>query len=158
MLTTEQEVNMKRLATMIRGVKVAMLTTQGRDGSLHSRPMATQEVEFDRILWFFTAADSVKAAEIHAHPRVNLSYVSTQDHFYVSLSGRAELLRDEEKMKELWSPACRTWFPKGLDDPDLVLLRVDVELAEHWDMLSSAMVSLVELHPEAEQELEARLL
>ncbi|QEH36116.1 General stress protein 26 [Aquisphaera giovannonii] len=158
MLTTEQEVNMKKLASMIRGIKVAMLTTQGRDGVLHSRPMATQDVELDRILWFFTAAHSDKADEIRQHPRVNVSYVSAQDHFYVSLAGRAEIVRDREKMAELWSPAHRAWFPKGLDDPDLALLRVEVESAEHWDMLSSAMVRLVELHPEPQEELEARML
>jgi len=158
MLTTEQEVNIKKVASMIRGIKVAMLTTQGPDGALHSRPMATQDVEFDRILWFFTAGDSGKAAEIREHPRVNLSYVSTQDHFYVSLSGRAELVKDREKAEELWSPAYRAWFPKGLEDPDLTLLKVEVESAEHWDMLSSAMVRLVELRPEPEEELEARIL
>jgi len=133
---------MRKLATMIRGIKVAMLTTVGPDGRLKSRPMATQELEYDGTLWFFTKAGSDKAGEILQSPQVNAGYASPEDHRYVSLSGRATVIRDAEKSRELWTPAQRTWFPLGLEDPELALLRVDVERAEYWDMLSSAMVEL----------------
>lgn len=143
MPTIEQEVNMKKLAAMIRGIKIAMLTTLSADGTLHSRPMATQDVEFDGTLWFFTAAGSAKMSEIRQYPQVSVSYASADDHRYVSLSGRASLIQDAEKMKELWSPVYRAWFPQGLDDPELALMRVDVDKAEYWDMLSAAMVDLL---------------
>jgi general stress protein 26 len=143
MTTTEQEVNMKRLATMIRGINVAMLTSMNADGSLRSRPMVSSDAEFEGTLWFFTQAGSEKVAEIDLHPRVNLSYVSASEHRYVSLSGRAATVDDPEKMKKLWSPAHRTWFPQGLDDPDLRLLRIEVERAEYWDMLTAAMSPLL---------------
>jgi general stress protein 26 len=142
MPTTEQEVNMRKLATMIRGIKIAMLTTVAPDGRLKSRPMATQEAEYDGTLWFFTQAGSDKVGEILQLPHVNASYVSVEDHRYVSLSGRAIVVQDAEKARELWTPGHRAWFPLGLDDPELALLRVDVERAEYWDMLSSAMVEL----------------
>ena len=113
MLTTEQEVNIRKLATMIRGVKVAMLTTTGPDRTLHSRPMATQEADFDGTLWFFTQAGSEKTSEIRQNPQVNASYVSAEEHHYVSLTGHASVIQDREKMQELWSPAYRAWFPQG---------------------------------------------
>lgn len=144
MLTTEQEVNIRKLATMIRGIKVAMLTTLGPDGTLRSRPMASQEADFDGTLWFFAKASSEKMSEIRQNPQVNASYVSTEDHHYVSLTGHASVVQDREKMQELWSPVYRAWFPQGLDDPELALLRVDVEQAEYWDMLSSSMVNLLD--------------
>jgi len=142
MPTTEQEVNMKRLATMIRGISVAMLTSQGADGALRSRPMASPDAEFDGTLWFFTQAGTEKAIEIGQHPQVNVSYVFAAEHRYVSFSGRATLVDDRAKMQDLWAPAHRTWFPQGLDDPDLRLIRVDIERAEYWDMLSAAMAQL----------------
>ena len=145
MLTTEQEVNIRKLATMIRGIKVAMLTTMGPDRSLHSRPMVSQEVDFDGALWFFTQAGSEKTGEIRQNPLVNASYVCTEEHHYVSLTGHASVVQDRDKMEELWSPSYRAWFPQGLDDPQLALLRVDVEQAEYWDMLSSSMVNLLDL-------------
>jgi hypothetical protein len=36
----------------------------------------------------------------------------------------------------------KAWFPDGLGDPDLALLRVRVEKAEYWDAPSSKMVQL----------------
>jgi general stress protein 26 len=145
MLTTEQEVNIRKLATMIRGIKVAMLTTMAPDRTLRSRPMASQEADFDGTLWFFTQASSEKTSEIRQNPHVNASYVSTKEHHYVSLTGHATVVEDREKMQELWSPVYRAWFPQGLDDPELALMRVDVEQGEYWDMLSSSMVNLLEL-------------
>ncbi|WP_337175729.1 pyridoxamine 5'-phosphate oxidase family protein [Paludisphaera sp.] len=132
----------KKVAMMIRGIKVAMLTTVAPDGSLHSRPMATQEVDFDGALWFFTKASSPKVDEIREGSEVNVAYSSPEDHRYVSLSGRAAIVRDPAKARELWNPAYRIWFSKGVDDPDLALLRVDVHIGQYWDMLSGGMVSL----------------
>src|SRR3954464_6776820 len=99
MPTIEQEVNMKKLAAMIRGIKVAMLTTVSPDGTLRSRPMATQDVEYDGTLWFFTQANSDKISQILQFPQVNASYVSAEDHRYVSLSGRATVIQDAEKAR-----------------------------------------------------------
>ena len=52
------------------------------------------------------------------------------------------LRTDRAKMEELWSPALRAWFPDGLDDEDLALLKVDVEQAEYWDPGSSPLVQI----------------
>lgn len=54
----------------------------------------------------------------------------------------AAIVRDAALARELWNPLYRAWFPGGLDDPDLTLLRVDVERAEYWDSPSSAVVQL----------------
>ncbi len=75
--------------------------------------MATQEADFDGTLWFFTQASSEKTREIRLNPHVNASYVSAEDHHYVSLTGQASLVQDREKMQELWSPAYRAGFPRG---------------------------------------------
>lgn len=131
------------VARLMKDVKVAMLTSVCQDGSLHSRPMATQEHEFDGSLWFFTRDDSAKAGELAAHPRVNVSYARPDHQHYVSLAGTAELVRDPAKVRELWNPALTAWFPKGQDDPALALLRVDVETVAYWDAPSSAMVHLI---------------
>jgi general stress protein 26 len=140
---------MRKVALMIRGIKAAMLTTTAPDGTLHSRPMATQEAEFDGVLWFFTRAESGKVDDIQHDAEVNVSYASPEDHRYVSLSGRASLVRDREKIEELWDPSYRVWFAKGLDDPELALLRVDVRSAAYWDMLTGSM-TVAPLHDDAD--------
>jgi general stress protein 26 len=130
----------RRLWDMIREMRVAMLTTRDDDGTLRSRPMAAMQAEFDGTLWFFTKASSHKAFEVRAEDQVCLSYAEADDNEYVSVSGRARLVRDPAKARELWNDYLKTWFPGGVDDPDLALLRVDVEHGEYWDGPSSAMV------------------
>ncbi len=45
-------------------------------------------------------------------------------------------------MEELWNPILKAWFPKGLDDPNITLLKVSVESAEYWDSTSSTIVQV----------------
>lgn len=129
----------KKLGEMIKDIDFAMLTTVEADGTLRSRPMSTQQVEFNGDLWFFTRASAPKVGEVERDERVNLSYAKPEDQRYVSVSGTARLVRDRQKIEELWKTGLKTWFPKGLEDPDLALLKVSVEQAEYWDSPSSTM-------------------
>jgi general stress protein 26 len=144
MVTTAQQHgdDVQKLAKLIRGIKYAMLTTAMPDGTLRSRPMATQQAEFDGTLWFFTYHDSGKVDEIRNDQHVNLGYADPSDNRFVSVSGRATVVRDAAKTKELWTEIHRAWFPKGLDDPNLALLRVDVTDAEYWDGPSTKVAQL----------------
>jgi general stress protein 26 len=135
--------DVQKLGELIKGIRVAMLTTVDSEGCLHSRPMATQDAEFDGTLWFFTEADSLKIHELERDRHVNLSYANPGDSKYVSVSGTAAVVRDHARVKELWSPFYKAWFPKGVDDPNIALLRVAVDKAEYWDSPSSAVVRLI---------------
>lgn len=137
-----EKTDIEKIRDLIKDIRFAMLTTIDEDGSLRSRPMGTQEAEFDGDLWFFTGASSAKVDEVERDERVNVSYAAPDDNRYVSISGTARLVRDRAKAKELWNPVLKAWFPDGLDDPDLALLRVRVEKAEYWDAPSSKMVQL----------------
>lgn len=129
----------RKLWAMMRPIRFAMLTSE--DGSLlRSRPMVAAQREFDGTLWFFTRAGSHKAQEVEARDRVCVSYADPDRQTYVSLSGNAVLMRDPALVRAHWGEAVRAWFPKGPDDPDIGLLRVDVTAAEYWDAPSSAMV------------------
>ncbi len=143
MNTQSQDNDVQKLAKLIHGIDFCMMTTVGESGSLHSRPMSTQKDEFDGTLWFFTEVDSGKVIEIANDGHVNLSYADPSKHRYVSVSGRARLVRDREKAKELWNPMHKAWFPEGLDDPKLALLAVDVTQAEYWDAPGGKLVQLI---------------
>ncbi len=131
-----------KLGELIQDIRIAMLTTTERSGELRSRPMATQDAGFDGTLWFFTGADSGKVQEISGDQDVNVAYVDHDKSRYVSVSGRATLVRDQAKIDELWSPIVKAWFPDGKDDPNLALLKVDVTGAEYWDAPSSKLVQV----------------
>ncbi|MDP9365336.1 MAG: pyridoxamine 5'-phosphate oxidase family protein [Chloroflexota bacterium] len=140
-----REDEIAKLREMIGEIRFAMLTTIEDDGSLRSRPMAAQQTEGDADLWFFTYGGSPKAQEVRRDDRVNVSFSDNDKNRWVSVSGNAELVRDRAKMEELWKPILKAWFPQGLDEPDIALLKVDVEQAEYWDSASSKMVHLVGL-------------
>ncbi len=134
--------SLEQLRKVLKGIRVAMMTTVDSDGGLRSRPMATQELDKDGSLWFLTQATSPKTGEVERDHHVNLSYVSTEDNRYVSVSGQATVTRDRAKAEEIWNPLYKAWFPEGLDDPNLAVLRVSVEKAEYWDSPTSAVVHL----------------
>ncbi|MFF1635398.1 pyridoxamine 5'-phosphate oxidase family protein [Leifsonia sp. NPDC058248] len=122
--------DLETIASLIKASKVALLTTQTVDGDLHSRPLATQEAEFDGDLWFLIHDPSPKVADIRAHPSVNVAYDTGKG--YLSIAGTAELVHDREKVDELWTPAMEAWFPAGKDDPEVALLLVHASSAEFW--------------------------
>lgn len=138
---------LQRVADLVEEIRFAMLTTEEADGSLRSRPMATMQMEITQAgtsacLWFFTALQSPKVDEVQQHRQVNLSYARTDKQDYLSISGTGEFLRDEEKMRALWTPWVKPWFPEGLADPNLVLLKVTITEAEYWMAPGSAVKRL----------------
>jgi general stress protein 26 len=131
----------EKLRSLMKGIKFCMLTTVD-DDHLRSRPMALQQAEFDGDLWFFTGRSTDKSVEISHDAHVNVSFANPDDNQFVSLSGRARLVDDRAKAEQLWSVFYRAWFPGGLDDPDLVLIKVEVDRAEYWDSPDSTVVQL----------------
>ncbi|WP_207461641.1 pyridoxamine 5'-phosphate oxidase family protein [Azospirillum sp. SYSU D00513] len=137
----DQSEELRKVWELMKSCEFAMLTTVHEDGTLHSRPMATlRSQDFEGTLWFFTKLHSAKVAEVNKRHEVNLSYAHPSKQNYVSLSGTGEILRDKQKAQALWSEPLRTWFPDGLDDPELALLKVEVKIAQYWDSPSSVLV------------------
>lgn len=134
--------HVERLNAMIDSIEIAMFTSVGEDGTLHSRPMTVQDVQEDGTVWFFTSEASSAAYESEEDCRVNVSYVDAKRSVFVSISGSASLCDDREKMAQLWDPRLSAWFPKGLDDPELRLLRVEIDRAEYWDVAQNALALL----------------
>ena len=130
-----------KIRELVEGIDFCMLTSID-EGNLRSRPMSTQSAEFDGDVWFFTSDNTHKVDEIAKDNRVNLAYSSADKNVYVSISGRAEVVHDRAKIEELWSPVLKAWFPEGLDDPHLCLLKVSAEQAEYWDSPSGKVVQL----------------
>lgn len=129
---TEQisnEEKRERLYDLLKGNTTAMVTTSS-DGKLVSRPMGYQEVERDGILWFFTMKDTEKAHEIESDPRVNVSFSQKG---FASLSGTAQIVEDVELKKKYFKPALKAFLDTTPEDPNLILLKVEVDSAEYWE-------------------------
>ncbi|WP_370875020.1 pyridoxamine 5'-phosphate oxidase family protein [Metabacillus malikii] len=119
----------KTIRELIKDIDTAMLTTATEEG-LVSRPMKTQEVEFDGDLWFFTKKETNKYEEILHNQDVNVAYVGNS---YVSIRGVAEIVEDLGKKKQLWSKVYEKIMQTSYDDPNVILIKVNVEAAEYWE-------------------------
>jgi general stress protein 26 len=118
------------------------------DDAISRRPAgAAGRAAADRdggIIWFLTDARSGKDGEVAAAPDIGLVFIDADDKAYLSITGRAEILRDPAKAAEIWKSTDQMWWPDGPDDTTLRLLRVEPATAELWDGPSSAIVAAFE--------------
>jgi general stress protein 26 len=101
----------------------------------HSRPLALQgdPSVFGGTLWFFADMRSPKIHELSADPTVSLFFQNDADSCYMQLDGSAAVVADRSKMRELYTPILKTWFPEGLDDANLTLIRFDAISGAYWE-------------------------
>jgi general stress protein 26 len=138
----EHEEQLKKFKDLAEDIRVCMMITKTAEGKLNARPMSNAKVDEDGSIWFFTNEYSGKVEEISHKNEIFLSYSSPSKNSYLSFNAKATLSDDKEKIKELWSPAMKAWFPEGVDDPKILLIKADPEEAEYWDSSSSKAVIL----------------
>ena len=136
----EKQEALKKLTELVKEVKICMFATIGQDQSLYSRPMQTIDVDEHGNLWFFTNEYSGKVDDVTKNYTVYLMYSHPGQNTYLHVKGECTLINDKEKMKELWSPVVKAWFPKGVEDPALALLKVETSEASYWDGSSKFVV------------------
>jgi general stress protein 26 len=136
----KNEKNIEILKNMIEDVRICMLTTLSDKDEFSSRPMATAKVEDDGSIWFFSNEYSLKSKEISKNNQVTLGYSNPSNNTYLYVNGKAALVEDQARKEAYFSPAVKAWFPEGVDDPRLILIKVDPTVAEYWDSSSSKMV------------------
>ncbi|MCK5891836.1 pyridoxamine 5'-phosphate oxidase family protein [Aeromicrobium sp.] len=134
---------MDRLVELTRDSRFCMLTTLDPDGTLVSRPMSRQEVDISTELWFIATRDSRKVEHIRRDPTVGVTVAG--DTSWVSLAGKAEVVDDLEKLRELWNTFAEAWIPDGPEDPNAILIRVDIESAEYWDNPGGRISTVISL-------------
>jgi general stress protein 26 len=120
-----------RVWEMMERIGFCMFSTH--DGEeIRSRPMAAHPVEEEGIVYFLTDADSAKDEEVEARPQVNLAFADAGSHSYVSVSGRAAVSNDREKIRELFSTPAKAWWDSP-EDPSIRVLKVSPRDAQYWD-------------------------
>lgn len=124
--------SIRQLRRLLKGMPIAMLTTQTVNGAGRSRPMVVHGVDAGGWLWFLTDRHSRKACELSHNPLATIAFQSKQGDRYVAVQGTAVVVRDDVKLQELWNPTLRFWFPRGRREEDVVLVAVRVARVEYW--------------------------
>lgn len=122
----------EKLKELTNKCKVCMLGTF-EEMRVRFRPMAHVDVDEMGNFWFFTSMESDKASQINNNPNVYLTYSCEGDSTYLSVEGIASVSNiNRDRMKELFTPFIRAWFPDGLDDPNLALMIVHPLEIDYW--------------------------
>lgn len=120
-----------RVWEMMKRIGFCMFSTL--DGEeIRSRPMAAHVEADDGLVYFLTDADSAKDEEVEARPQVNLAFADAGSHSYVSVSGRAQVSNDREKIRELFNTPAKAWWDSP-EDPTIRVLKVTPVDAQYWD-------------------------
>lgn len=133
----------RTVAELMKAQRFGMGTTTDAGGTLVSRPMALQEVEFDGDLWFLAERTSRKVAHVTSSPQVDVAMGSGST--WVSLTGRAVVVEDVAKRRDPWNGAVEAWFPDGPDDDAVELLKVDAGSAGYWDTPGGRVATVLSL-------------
>jgi general stress protein 26 len=135
--------NVKKFCDLVKDIKIAMLVTISGDNILHSVPLVTQEMNFEGTLWFLISKDSQVVFNIENSSHVNVNYSGSGK--YVSAVGIAELVNDDlDKIHQLWSKPYEVWFPKGPNDRNIQLLKIEVNKVEYWEGHSYPVSKILE--------------
>ena len=138
-----EQYNIDRVWDIIEKVGVCMLTTQFA-GGLRARPIETRPDRDADLIFFVTDVRSAKEDEIEAAPNVGLVILDPKDKAYLSITGRARVMRDAAKMKAVWRKTDELWWPGGPTDPNVCLMRIEPQTAELWDGPASTAVAAFE--------------
>lgn len=135
----------KKMQELVKQANIGMFTTNLSDIPLNTRPMATQQVDDEGSLWYFSGASTDKNQHIQNDSRVQIMYANNSGYEYLTVYGTATVSRDRAKIEELWTEFAKAWFQGGKDDPELTLIKVKPEYAYYWDTKSNKMISLIKI-------------
>lgn len=130
----------QKFKKLVEDVNVCMFTTQDDEARLFSRPMTTVQVDDEGNAWFFTNEYSEKINEVSKDNCVYLIYSHPGKNVFVTVRGTCSIILDKNKINELWNPLLKAWYPGGVDDPKLCLIKVETDEAYYWNSSSSKML------------------
>jgi general stress protein 26 len=141
----EQKPALTKIKELAEDAKLCMFNTRLCGAPFNTRPMATQAVDEDGTIWFFSAADSTKNLDIARDNRVQLIYSNRSSSEFLSLYGIAQIMIDKARAKKLWNVFLTTWFHDGPEDSNLTLLKFTPLEGYYWDTKHNKMIQSMKI-------------
>lgn len=92
-------------------------------------PMTAQlDRDADHAIWFFTSRDNRFAAKGGA----TATFAAKGHDVFARFAGVLSEETSRERLDKQWSNFVEAWFPGGKDDPNLLMLRMDLGDASIW--------------------------
>jgi general stress protein 26 len=133
------DLQLSDISEKMRDIDFAILSTRTSNGDIAARPMSNnRQVDYDGDNYFFTCQDTGTVRDITGDPNVGLAYQSKSGAlhlkpFFITVEGKAELIRDKAQFEEHWTKDLDDWFKDGVDTEGLVLVKVHASRLHYWD-------------------------
>ena len=121
-----------KLQELTRNAETGFLQTHLDRVPCSGRPMVIVSTDDEGCLWFFSRSSSRKNSEIIENSQVQVICTRPRFSEFLSIFGTATILRDKEKIKELWRPMLKLWL-EDRDHPDVTLICVKPLEVHYWD-------------------------
>lgn len=125
------------------GLRSDMTLMLGLDGqnSAPARPMTAMLAgdEDHGPLWFFTSQHS--EIVVAGPGRATATFVDKGHDLFARIEGRLSDATTPANIERLWNPFVAAWYDSK-DDPDIAVLRMDLESAEIWENASSLVAGI----------------
>lgn len=135
----------KKLQELIKDESICHFVSNLGKRPLSTRPMSALKVDDNGNIWFFSAKSSEKNADILLSDEVQLFYSNPSAAEFLSIYGKAFIVTDREKAKELWTPLAKAWFKDGVDDPELTMIKVSPVEAYYWDTKNNKAIAMLKI-------------
>ena len=123
--------HIEKLKQIVARCRVGMLGMHGEEG-IHFSPMSHVDIDDDGNLWFFASKETGKTISAKNKNNIFITYAQESNSTFLSITGKAYVNANREKMRELFNPYIKAWFPDGLDDPSISLMVVHPIEVECW--------------------------
>jgi general stress protein 26 len=132
-MTDVREVRERMWEKMAKSPFVMVELEGGHD---HAQPMTAQlDKDADGKFWFYTQKDN----RIAPGGPAMAQYVSKDHKIFACIRGTLVEETDRAVIEKHWSNMVEAWFPQGPSDPNLKMLRFELEDAEIWEGDESAL-------------------
>lgn len=120
----------------------AMLGSNGNEGYPNIKAMFKMENQGLKEIWFSTNTSSKRVAQLKENPKACVYFADFEKFEGLMLTGKIDVLQDEESRKRLWRDGCEKYYPLGVSDPDYSVLKFTAEKGNYYHGLQNITFEL----------------
>ncbi len=135
----------EKILLKMKDIQVSFLNTQFEDGVI-TRPMIARFDEADRTAMYFISGGEGSQVDAMLNDKmVSVSMSDKSQKIYIVIKGKCTLTKSKAKIKLFWNSMTDLWFPKGLENSDVSLIKMDFDTLECWDSSGNLIIKAIDM-------------
>jgi general stress protein 26 len=127
-----EERDRDRTLKLVENAKTALLGSVDSSGSPQIKAMLNLKHDGIKTIWFCSNERSDRTAELRRNPKACVYYYEPDSFQGVMLEGDIEVRSDRDTKAMMWRDGFGWYYPKGIDDPDYVVLQFSARSGRYY--------------------------